>query len=244
MLKLMKYDLKSKRERILAIFVIMLLVQAGIWFTNSSMGSELITLHILTYAGFGFALLLFAFFSYFRYLRSYARRLLPVPTVQSVLSPLLLFWVLLLAVVAIAAIHFGLYVLVYSTDILPANFWTVVSWSVLNLLWTAGFELILLMFALTLAASLRVKGTVWIAIAVFMVVENGLSLLEKQFWGSYISALDDVFRFEVFDPSTVSSGLRLYGTPTEFFWPFLFEAVIGAVLVYVISLLIQKRIEN
>ncbi|MCE3200763.1 hypothetical protein [Paenibacillus sonchi] len=244
MLKLMKYDLKSKRERILAFFVIMLLVQAGIWFTNSSMGAELITLHILTYAGFSFALLLFAFFSYFRYLRSYARRLLPVPAVQSVLSPLLLFWVLLLAVVAIAAIHFGLYILVYSTDILPVNFWTVASWSVLNLLWTAGFELILLMFALTLATSLRVKGTIWIAIAVFMVVENGLSLLEKQFWGTYISALDNVFRFEVFDPSTVSSGLRLYGTPTVFFWPFLFEAVIGAVLVYVISLLIQKRIEN
>ncbi|KWX69617.1 hypothetical protein D3C73_837720 [compost metagenome] len=244
MLKLMKYDLKSKRERLLAFFVIMLLVQAGIWFTNSSMGSELITFHIITYAGFSFALLLIAFFSYFRYLQSYARRLLPVPTVQSVLSPLLLFWVLLLSVVAIAAVHFGIYILVYSSDFLPVNFWPVASWSVLNLLWTAGFELILLMFAVTLAKSLRVKGTIWIAIAVFMVVENGLSFMERQFWGSYMSALDNVFRFEVYDPSAVSSGLRIYGTSTEFLWPLLFEAVIGAVLIYVMTLLIQKRIET
>ncbi|MEC0170819.1 hypothetical protein [Paenibacillus graminis] len=244
MLKLMKYDLRSRRERILAFFVIMLLVQAGIWISNSSLGAGLITLHIITYAGFSFALLLFAFFSYFRYLKSYARRLLPVPTVKSVLSPLLLFWVLLLSVVAIAAVHFAIYILAYSTDVLPVNFWPVASWSVLNLLWTAGFELVLLMFALTLAISLRIKGTIWIAIAVFMVVENGLSFMERQFWGNYISALDNVFRFEIFDPSTVSSGVKLFGTPTEFLWPLLFEAAIGAVLIYVITLLVQKRIEN
>ncbi|MNC28762.1 hypothetical protein D3C76_258730 [compost metagenome] len=243
MLKLMRYDLRSKRERILAVFVIMLLVQAGIWISSSSAGIDLLTLNMITYSGFGFALLLFAFLGYVRYLRSYARRLLPVRTVQSVLSPLLLCWLLLLSVVIIAAIHLGIYILLYSPDFLPVNFWPMASWSVLNLLWTAGFELILLMFAVTVAVSLRVKGTIWIGIAVFMVIENGITFIENQFWGSYISALDNAFQFKVYDPSAVSSGLKIPDIGTNF-WPLIFEAVIGAVLIYVITLLIQKRIES
>ncbi|MBW4080871.1 hypothetical protein [Paenibacillus sp. S150] len=45
---------------------------------------------------FGCTRLISAIISHDRYLRSYARRLLPLPAVQSVLSPLLLCWVLLL----------------------------------------------------------------------------------------------------------------------------------------------------
>ncbi|MNY57376.1 hypothetical protein D3C86_1935720 [compost metagenome] len=99
------------------------------------------------------------------------------------------------------------------------------------------------MFAVTVAVSLRVKGTIWIGIAVFMVIENGITFIENQFWGSYISALDNAFQFKVYDPSAVSSGLKIPDIGTNF-WPLIFEAVIGAVLIYVITLLIQKRIES
>ncbi|OKP86088.1 hypothetical protein A3842_06685 [Paenibacillus sp. P3E] len=243
MLKLMKYDLKRRQERILAFFVIMLLVQAGIWISNSSMGVDLLSYNMMAYGVFGCTLLLFAFFNYIRYLKSYARRLVPVGTLQNVLSPLLLNWILLLLVTGLAAIHLGLYILVYSSDFLPVNFWRVASWCIFNLLWTAGFELILLMFAVTIAKSLRVKGTIWIAIAVFAVIENGISFIENQFWGSYISALNNAFQFKVYEASAIRTGLKLSDIGTNF-WALIFEAAVGAILIYVMKLLIQKRIED
>ncbi|WP_379152892.1 hypothetical protein [Paenibacillus sp. sgz5001063] len=243
MLRLMKYDLKRRRERILAVFVIMLLAQVGTWISNSSMGVELLSYHMMIYGIFGCILLLFVVFNYVRYLKSYARKLVPVGTVQNVLSPLLLIWVLLFLVVLIAAIHLGLYVLVYSSDFLPVNFWHVAPWSVLNLLWTSGFELILLMFAITVAMSLRVKGTIWIAIAVFALIDNGISFIENKFWGSYMNALDKAFQFKIYDASAIHTGLSLPDIGTNL-WALIFEAAVGAILIYVMTVLIKKRIEE
>ncbi|MHA6531900.1 hypothetical protein [Paenibacillus sp. BAC0078] len=243
MLKLLKYDFRRKRERVLAYFVIMLLVQAGIWITNGSMGTDLISINMLTYGVFGYSLVLSAIISYDRYLRSYARRLVPVPIVQNVLSPLLFCWVLLLSVVGIAALHLGIYILAYSPDFLTEHFWTVAAWNTFYFVWLAGFELILLMFVITVARSLRIKGKIWIGIAVFMVLENGLNFIEMQIWGNQTIGLENAFRFSVYQTSPVPSNLKV-DISVNNFWPFLFEAVIGAILVYVTTLLVKKRIEN
>ncbi|WP_019911249.1 hypothetical protein [Paenibacillus sp. HW567] len=243
MLKLLKYEYRRKRERVLAFFVIMLLVQAGIWITNRSMGTGLLSINMLTYGVFGYSMVISAIISYDRYLRSYARRLVPVPVVQNVLSPLLFCWVLLLSVVGIAALHLGMYILAYSPDFLNEHFWTVAAWNVFYFVWLAGFELILLMFVITVVRSLRIKGKIWIGIAVFMVLENGLNFIEMQIWGNQTIGLENAFRFSIYQTSPAPSNLKVDISATNF-WAFLFEAVIGAILVYVTILLVKKRIEN
>lgn len=243
MLNLMKYEFRRKRERVLAYFVIMLIVQAGIWITNSSMGTDLISMNMLTYGIFGYFLVLSAIISYDRYLRSYARRLVPVPIIQNVLSPLLFCWVLLLVIVGIAAIHLGIYMLAYSPDFLTEHFWSVAAWNVFCFVWMAGFELILLMFVITVVRSLRIRGKIWIGIAVFMVLENGLNLIESQIWGNQTVGLENAFRLSIYPSSSVPSDINV-NIDVNNFWPLLFQAAIGVIFVYFTTILVKKRIEN
>lgn len=242
MLKLIKYDFRRSRDRILAYFVIALLVHAATWYWNRKMGLQLIGLNLTTYVVVGVSLLLTSAITYGRNLKTYHRRLLPVRSLYTILSPLLLCWALLLAVVIIASLHLGIYVLVYSADFLPGNFWPVALNCMLQLIWFSGLTLISIMFAITVANSLRVKGKIWIIIAVLVALQNGLSYLENLLFKSSLASVESVFEFDVLNVDSVPSGIT-FSYPDLNYWPMLFEAAIAVILIYAMNVLLKKRVE-
>ncbi|MBY0011241.1 hypothetical protein [Paenibacillus typhae] len=240
MLKLIAYDFRRSRDRILAAFVIMAVFQIGVWFSSGTTVKETVSIHFIIYFILGIVFLFFAVFSYTRNLKSYPRRLIPVKTIYTVLSPLLLYWLLLLSLLLTAMIHLGLYVLLYSADFLPGNFWPVAARSVLQCTWSAGLVLLMIMFACTVARSLPMKGKVWITLAVLFAIENGVAYLEKVLFNNYFIGIDDAFRFEVVKASELPSGLELVYVGSNP-WALVFEAGVAVILVYAMTLLIKKR---
>lgn len=243
MLKLLKYDFRRNRDRILRVYAIIMLVQAGIWvFVDEPNGGMFIG-NVVTYVIAGIILQIYNVRTYDHNLRSYHRRLLPVNPVLSVLSPLLLGWILLLGVVAMAELHLGLYILFNSADFLPADFWSLSSASLLQMVWVAGYLMILLMLSITVARSLRIKGQVWIGIAVFFIVENGVSYIEQQLFGKSYSALENALQFHMVggkitpDFHTTAGSLVNIGA-------ILFEVITAALVLYIIVLLVKKRVES
>ncbi|ULO05190.1 hypothetical protein H1230_18965 [Paenibacillus sp. 19GGS1-52] len=252
MLKLLKYDFRRNRDRILRVYAITLLVQVGLWIFADKTGIWILGKetnggmfigNIFTYLVAGIILQSYNIRTYDHNLRSYHRRLLPVNPVLSVLSPLLLGWILLLGVVAMAELHLGLYILFNSADFLPANFWSVSTASLLQMVWVAGYLMILLMLSITVARSLRIKGQVWIGIAVFFIVENGISYIEQQLFGKSFSALENALQFHMVD-GKITPDLYLTSGSIVNVGAVLFEVITAAVVLYIIVLLFKKRVES
>lgn len=205
-------------------------------------GGQLVAINLTTYVVVGCSLLLTSAITYGRNLKSYHRRLLPVSSLYTILSPLLLCWTLLLSVVIIATLHLGIYILVYSADFLPGNFWPVALNCILQLIWFSGLILIFIMFAIKVANSLRVRGKIWIIIAVLVVLQNGLSYLEQLMFKSSLAGVENMFEFDVYEVKTIPSGIT-FSYPDFNYWPMLFEAAVAIVLIYAMIVLLKKRVE-
>lgn len=112
----------------------------------------------------------------------------------------------------------------------------------LQLIWFSGLTLISIMFAITLANSLRVKGKIWIIIAVLVVFQNGLSYLEQLLFKSSLASVESMFEFDILEMDSVRSGIT-FSYPHLNYWPMLFEAVIAVILIYAMNVLLKKRVE-
>ena len=243
MLKLLKYDLRRRQERILIFIVIALLIQAGMWISSSKMDLRLVSLNLIIYAVLALSLMFVAVFSYFRNLRSYQRRLLPVSAVHTVLSPLLFALLLILVVIAIGLVHMGIYQLLYPINFLPDNTLSVGLRCLPLVIWSSMFMMIMFMFSITVAFSLRFKWRIWIGIIILTLLQNGLGYLEKLFFNTYYVGLDSAFNFEIYEGNLRSdSGITIKYLSTNH-WPLLFEFVVACIMVYSMVVLVKKRIE-
>ncbi|MRN55242.1 hypothetical protein [Paenibacillus monticola] len=252
MLMLLKYDFRRNRDRILRVFAITLLVQVGLWIFAGETGiwrfgektSEGMFIgNIITYLIAGIILQIYNVRTYDHNLRSYHRRLLPVNPVLSVLSPLLLGWILLLGVVVMAGLHLGLYIMFHSADFLPVNFWTLSFGSMLQMLWVAGYLMILLMLSITVARSVRIKGQVWIGIAIFFILNNGISYIKQQLFSNSFSGLENTLQFHMVEGKITPDFYTNSGSIINL-GPAVFEVITAVLLLYVTVLLVKKRVES
>ncbi|MEK4188017.1 MULTISPECIES: hypothetical protein [Paenibacillus] len=241
MLKLVKYDFRRDRDKFLAVFVIIILAQIGLGFTKLH-DYERFILNGLTYVIAGLIFLVMAARTFFNNINSYNRRLLPVRTLNTVLSPLVLFLALLLGIILIALMHLGVYLSMYSTLVLPENFWTVGLLVLLQAYWFAGYIMLTLMVSITVARSVKFKGRVWIGLATAYLLQNGISYLEYLIFKSNFTAWESVFQFEVIAETDTRSGIQLTQGHLNLA-PLLFEAVIAVLLIAVIIKLVKKRVD-
>jgi hypothetical protein len=242
MLKLVKYDFRRNRDQILALFVVTILAQIGVGFTRFT-ESEIILFNIMVYLIAVVILFFFALRTYDYNLKSYNRRLLPLQVLYTVLSPLLLFLGLLLGIFIVAYIHLGVHIMMYSSALLPANFWSVSSYVVLALIWASAFAMLLIMFSITVARSIRMKGSMWVGLVTFFIAQKVISLIEDRIFNHTFISLDSAFRFEV--TNEVGSSNRIEVSDyTLGLLPMLFEVVIAVLLIAVIIKLIKKRVES
>ncbi|MNO82492.1 hypothetical protein D3C76_737700 [compost metagenome] len=242
MLKLVKYDFRRDRDKFLAVFVIVILAQIGLGFTKLH-DYERFIMNALTYVIAGMIFLVMAARTFFHNINSYNRRLVPVRTLKIVLSPLVLYLILLLGIIFVALIHLGVYISMYSTSFLPENFWTVGSLVLLQAYWFSGFMMLTLMFAMTVARSMKFKGRVWIGLATAYLLQNGLFYLENLIFKTNFAAWESLFQFEIVDEPEIANGIQLTQGYVNL-GPTLFEAVVAVLLIAVIIKLVNKRVES
>ncbi|MDQ0195656.1 hypothetical protein [Paenibacillus wynnii] len=246
MLRLVKYDLRRNRDQIWIAFVVLILAQLGIWISAgvSNWDNEaMFILYILSYFIMGTILTVQACRTFNYNLKAYHRRLLPLKSVFTVLSPLLMYLILILGVTALAAIHLGLY-MVLDPEVIPTYTWLALIVGLFQLLWTASFMLIMLMLGITVARSLRFKGRVWIGIAVFILALNGFSLMENWLIGEGNNSFSNALQFQMTEQGTVSEGgigvtLDIYMLSSV-----LVEVCIALIVIYIITRLINRRVES
>lgn len=242
MLKLIKYDFRRNRDQILAVFIITILVQIGIGYTITS-DQELFMMNITTYIIAALVLLFLNIRTYDQNLRYYNRQLLPVPVIYTILSPLLLFLSLLIGVFIVGYIHLGIYIIRYSDSFLPVNFWSTSTYALLPIFWSAFFAMLFIMFSITTARSVRMKGSVWIGLGTFFVIQYAISFLEHRMFNHTFISLESAFRFGVTDQADRLNGIEV----SQYFLgvlPILFEAVIAIILIAVMIRLIKRRVES
>lgn len=243
MLKLLKYDLRRRRERILVFIAIAVLVQPALWISNPRMDMKLLTLNLTVYMMLAVAMLLVATLGYIRALRSYPRRLLPVTALQTVLSPLLLALLLIMAVTAVALAQLGLYRLLNPLEFLPDHIFTLGITMILQFTWSAGILMIMVMFSMTVAFSLRSKWRIWMGVAILFLLQNGVSFLEKAMFDIYFVGMDRTFNLEVYHQQMrPESGITLrYLSDNPL--PLVFESVLACLLIYGMVVMVKRRIE-
>lgn len=241
MLKLVKYDFRRDRDKFLAVFVITILVQLVIGFTVRS-DQEMFMMNVTSYAVAGVVLLFFSLRTFGQNLRLFNRRLVPVPVLYTVLSPIMLFLGSLLCLFLVAYIHLTVDIMMFSTSFLPEKFWLISAYTVLIVFWASAYSMLLVMFSMTVAMSVRVKGRVWIGIAVFFVVQYIISLLETSMFDHKNITLERAFRFEVTDEAAKLNNIETSQYVLGLL-PTLFEAVIIVILVFAIVKLVKKRVE-
>ncbi|WP_238655146.1 hypothetical protein [Paenibacillus piscarius] len=243
MLKLLKYDLRRRRERILVFSAIAILIQPALWISNPRVDMKLLTLNLTVYMVLAVAFLLVAAFSYIRNLRSYQRRLLPVSALQTVLSPLLLALFLLVIVVALIVIHLGIYRLFDPLEFLPDDLWSAGVSMAVQFTWSAGIMMIMSMFSITAALSLHSKWRIWIGVAILFILQNGVAFVENTMFDIYFVGVDRTFNFEMYNyQMRPDSGLTIrYMSDNP--GPLLFETAIACLLVYGMVQMVKQRIE-
>lgn len=243
MLRLITYDLRRRRERILVFIVITLLIEIAMWTSSSGIDSKWGSLTLGPYFCLAIAFIFVAVAGYYRNLKSYQRRLLPVTPLQTVLSPILFAILLILIVIIITLLHSGIYFLAYRMDFLPDNILSISVKILLQTIWSSIFLMTIVMFSITVALSMRFKGRVWVGIVLLTLLQNVVSYLEMLLFDSNYIGLDNSFTFVLYkDNLRPDSGVTIRYLDTNQ-WPLLFEMGVACILIYGMVVLVKKRIE-
>ncbi|MFC3746688.1 hypothetical protein [Paenibacillus sp. GCM10012306] len=245
MLKLLKYDFRRNRDQILGLYAVTLLLETVIWIVAEVYDWEKLSMFVLQaaiYVSAAVFLVVLACRTYSTNLKSYGRKLLPLKTYYTVLSPLLLNLILFLALIVLAILHVAIYGFVYP-DILPADFWYISFISILNTLGAAIIFLIALIFSITLSHALSFRSKVWIGILTLFVLNLILGLIEGKLFPNSEGWLDLVFRYnltsgEYVEPNRIEMSSKAFDIGS-----FLFEMVFCLILLYASTWLVKKKVE-
>ncbi|NUU64463.1 hypothetical protein [Paenibacillus agri] len=245
MLKLMKYDFRRNRDQILGLYAVTLLLEAVIWILAEVYHWEnlsMLVLQAVTYFSAAIFLVVLACRTYSTNLKSYGRKLIPVKTLYTVLSPLLLNLILLIVLIALAVLHVAIYGFVYP-DILPKDFWYISFISVLNLLGAAMVFLIALTFSITVSHSLPFRSKVWIGILTLFVLNLILGLVEGQLFPDSGGWMELAFRYNFTSGEYLNAnGIEAAGKAFDI-GPALIETVFCLILLYASTWLVKKKVE-
>lgn len=247
MMKLLKYDLRRNANTLLGIAAILLIVQVSITLFVSIEVLQLI-LSIMAYFTAGIIVFVTMIKTYTYNIKAYHRKLLPVHTFQTVVSPIFL-GISCLLVLMIAA---GTQGYIYSSNIPQlANLWETVkmSWTdtsivLLSGLWSIIYLVIMIFLAITIAYSIRMKGSFWFGVVAFLLLWNGLSWIESLIFNNQDTKIFQVnsLQIDVTQNHISSSALPLNIT-SQFTGAIIFEMICAVIFFYIIVKLLDRRVE-
>ncbi|MEJ9220451.1 hypothetical protein P4H46_19990 [Paenibacillus glucanolyticus] len=247
MMKLLKYDWKRNSTTLLGAFAILLIVQIAITVAGSIRDWELgimLGLSMLAYGSVSVLLVVVASKTFDFNIKAYHRRLLPVRSVWSVASSLIMACVSLLVLGILAALHMWYYwnsAGIPLQDIHLSEFpITYAIGLALMMAWKLIYLMITIFFSITVGRSITKKGSVWIGILVFFALQNILGWLSHVIFGEKVAWVGPM--------ATIS-----FGNETDFAvsageytlaWGALaFEVVLAALILYATVYLIDRKVE-
>lgn len=248
MMKLLKYDFKRNGARLLGIGAVLILVQLSIMLFVNRIEIQLV-LSALAYVIAGVILFTTIIRTYSYNLKAYHRKLLPVHTLKSILSPIIMGGICMLILSLVFTIH-GIVFLSTQGNLetikeLIRMYPTDTIMSVLSIFWMFVHVLIAIFLAVTIATSIRSKGSFWIGIVAFFLIVNGLSWIEDRLFGDSDWGMLRIISSE--SNSVVDGISTKVNSPVYFSWHFIgtfvFELVCSVAFLYIMVKLIDRKVE-
>lgn len=245
--KLVKYDWKRNSSYLLVVGCLFIIALAALTVSGNvkHWDNELIyVLSFVLYLAVSVAVCVTTCRTYERNLRNFNRRLLPVPALYTVLSPLLLGFVSFVVIVIIGVIHLMTlgatldtgYLLV--SDILAEKgFWAMIVGCTLLI--------VFVFLSITVARVFPGKLGVWIGVATFFVVQLVEQWVEDRMFPQTTASTDHFFESVSNRITDTNDGAISVQTSLPQFWgPIIFEVAAIAAIIYLMTYLINRRIQS
>lgn len=249
MMKLLKYDFKRNISKILGIGAVLILAQISMMLFINNTEIKLV-LSALAYVIAGVILFTTTIRTYSYNLKAYHRKLLPVHSLKSILSPIIMGGICMLILSLVFTIHgFVFLSTVGNLEAIKELFRTYptdVIMSVLSVFWMFIHVLIVIFLSVTIATSIRSKGSFWIGIVAFFIIVNGLSWIEDWLFGDSDWGMIRVLSGE---SNSVVNGIstKVNYDPVylsrHFIGTFVFELVCSVAFLYIMVKLIDRKVE-
>jgi hypothetical protein len=245
LLKLVKYDWKRNSSYLLVVGFLFIIAHAALTVTGqiNHWANELLYVwSFILYLGVSVVVCVTICRTYERNLRYFNRRLLPLPALYTVLSPLLLGLASLIVIVVLGVIHLltlGLTLdrgsLLVSNILAEKGFWSMI---------VSGALLIVMIFlSITVARVFAGKAGVWIGVAAFFVIQVIYKWLEDFLFPQMSVSTDNFFQSVSEQISDSPAGVKVETLVPNFWGPLVFEMVVIIVLIYVMTYLINRKVQ-
>lgn len=252
MMRLLKYDWKKNSTMLLSTAVILILAEAGLTIAGYTRGwEEGITfgLSVMLYVFACMMAVIMTYRTFFGNAKSYSRRLLPVRTVWSVLSPMVLGLLVLIGIGILICIHLGIFSLIFgvpdfkgiSTEAIP-QLLKVTAIFIFQIFWAYLFSYMAIALSIAIALMFQ-RGRVWIGILSFIIIQNVISWIISSLFKANFGGIP-------FLNVKLQSNLMVGGEvvfPDDIMlirWgETLLEAVFVVLMLYATVLLLNRRVE-
>lgn len=250
MIKLLKYDWKRNSDGILSTFAILIIVQAVLTILGLTRNWDeivLVSLSVFIYSLTGILLFINCCRTIDHNIKSYSRRLLTLHPLNGVGAVIILSWFVMMAVVVIAAIHLWIYAAYsdWDTSLLKqSELWNIgsIMGIVLQTVWGYTGILVAILLSITVARSFRVKGSTWIGILFFIILQSVYSWLEHLLFNNNEVSLG-IISMDITDSNDASLSFFSNMNIKFLIGPFLMELVFFIGYLYLMSYLLNKKVE-
>lgn len=243
MLKLVKYDFRRSRDQLAAVLAIVILLQLAIEITTFVDSQYKPMLSAMIYLFAALLALGYAMRTYIQNLISYQRRLLPVSTLHTLMSPIIFYWGLLVTMLGLGLIQLTIQHLTGSKIELPVNTWFLGFRVTAEFFWSATSMLVMFMFSFTVARSFRYKGYWKIGILTYFVLQYLIVFVERQLFGVEATDLRYSLEIKVIGDGS-AAGESLFQMPDSNLGLIAFEVVLILLLLASMIRLIGRRVES
>ncbi|GGG04187.1 hypothetical protein [Paenibacillus aceti] len=183
MMRLLKYDWKKNGTMLLSTAVILILTEAALLIAGYSRGWDeafIVAMSIMLYVFASMLAVIMSYKTFHSNIKSYSRRLLPVRTVWSVLSPMALGILILVGLLIIICLHILIFSWLYSepnvSELLKYFFTTELAIVIFQLFFAYMYSYMAVALSIAIACTFR-KWRVWIGILSFILIQNVISWL-------------------------------------------------------------------
>ncbi|TCM99297.1 hypothetical protein EV294_102590 [Paenibacillus sp. BK033] len=246
LLKLVKYDWKRNAGFLLIVGALFVITGGALTVYGEVKNLESDLIYVLTfllYLAVTISLCVTVCRTFERNLRYFNRRLLPLPALYTVLSPLLLGIAGLIVIGVAGVIHLLVLGGVVDTihlrvfDILAdRGFWAMLISSILFV--TIIFS------SITVAKVFRGKKGSWIGAALFIGLQLAVQWVETKLFPNMNVSTDQFFKsVNVKITDSADQVVHVQASVPNFWGPLLYEAVIIVLLVYMMTYLINRKIQ-
>ncbi|MGG1877852.1 hypothetical protein ABDI30_09810 [Paenibacillus cisolokensis] len=242
MMRLLKYDWKRNSTTVLGTLAVLIIIQTAIMVTGMIRGWDPIVMlvsSLMGYSSIGVLLIVLVVRTFDYNIRSYQRRLLPLRSVWTILSPLFMGVLGMIALAILVLTHLWLHFYFLGFQQLgvelgllfqDANFLL----GIWRLIWGFSYIILSIFFATAVARTIPRKSGVWVGILVFVLLHNmidwvGRGLLGQGYWTE--SEITETGLSITMGPLGQSMGKTIY------------EMVVAALLLFATAYLIDRKVE-